>query len=399
MLTVFGVFWGIFLLLLMLASGNGLANGMIREFTGGATNSFYIWSRVTKIPYRGMPSGRVIQLTFDDVKIIGEQIPEVAVVTPFNGLGIFSSINVKRGSKSSGFAVFGVAPEFLAIESLCMTSGRFIDPLDMKDNRKVAVIGERVAKVLFNKGENPINQAIEINGIYCLVVGMFKPFADEFGGERTAQTIFIPFATFGRVFNASNKVSQIPATAREGIPASVAEQKVLALLKRRHIVAPKDEGAFSSYNQEEDYNRLIGLFASIDILIWIVGAGTLTAGAIGVSNIMLIVVKERTKEIGIRRAIGARPVAIIRQILLEAMMLTTSAGYLGLVAGIALIEGANRLLPAIMGNTPAMFRNPDVGVADALEALGILILAGFIAGLIPAMQAIKVKTVVALRAE
>jgi putative ABC transport system permease protein len=254
-----------------------------------------------------------------------------------------------------------------------------------------------VQEVLFEEGEDPIGESIVVNGVYFQVVGVFKSAQSGDDADRDAQTIFIPFTTFQRAFNFGDRVGWLAVIARDDVPASEAEEKTLALLRSRHKVAPDDQRAFGHFNLEEEYDKIRNLFQGIRILVWIVGAGTLAAGAIGVSNIMLIIVKERTKEIGIRRAVGAKPSAVVRQIVLESVILTATAGYFGMVAGIALMEVVSGLLPT--GEGAQMFTRPDVGLSDALQALAILIAAGLMAGLAPAQRALQVSPVVALRSE
>jgi putative ABC transport system permease protein len=397
-LTAFGVFWGIFLLMVMLGSGTGLRNGVTRGFAEGATNSFFIWTQRTQKPFRGMSAGRQIQLDNSDVQAIRDRIPEVDVVAPRNQLGGFmGGNNVTRGRKAGAFQVTGDYPAIRRIQSFRMEQGRFIDPLDLAETRKVAVIGTRVREVLFKEGEEAVGGSIEIRGVYFQVVGVFSSLQSGDQAERESQTIFVPFTTFQRAFNYGDRVGWLAVTADRGVKATVAEEKVLELLRSRHKVAPDDVRAFGHWNMEEEYEKIQGLFGGISILVWLVGIGTLAAGAIGVSNIMLIIVKERTKEIGIRRAVGARPTAIVAQIVLESVILTAAAGYAGLVGGIALMELVGSLLPADGGNT--MFANPDVGVAEALRALAVLVGAGVLAGLAPAQRALQVSPMVALRSE
>jgi putative ABC transport system permease protein len=397
-LTAFGVFWGIFLLMVMLGSGTGLRNGVTRGFAEGATNSFFIWTQRTQKPYRGMPAGRTLELDNHDVQAIRDKVPEVAIVAPRNQLGGFmGGNNVTRGRKAGAFNVTGDYPAIRRIQSFRMEEGRFLDPLDVADGRKVAVIGTHVREVLFKEGEKPIGDSIEIRGVYFQVVGIFSSLQSGDQGERESQTIFIPFTTFQRAFNFGDRVGWLAVTSKPSVPASVAEDKVLELLRSRHKVAPDDSRAFGHWNTEKEYSKIQSLFGGIGILVWLVGIGTLAAGAIGVSNIMLIIVKERTKEIGVRRAVGARPSAIVAQIVLESVILTASAGYLGLVAGVALMTLVGNLLPADGGNT--MFANPDVGIGEALRALAILIGAGIFAGLAPAQRALQVSPMVALRSE
>ncbi len=396
-LTAFGVFWGIFLLMVMLGSGTGLRNGVTRGFSEGATNSFFVWTQRTQKPYRGMPAGRQIQLDNSDVQAIRDKVPEVDIVAPRNQLGGFmGGNNVTRGRKAGAFQVTGDYPAIRRIMSFRMEEGRFVDPLDVAERRKVAVIGSRVRDVLFKEGEDAIGDSIEIRGVYFQVVGVFSSLQSGDQGERESQTIFVPFTTFQRAFNFGDRVGWLAVTVDRGVLATVAEEKVLELLRSRHKVAPDDARAFGHWNMEEEYEKIQGLFGGISILVWLVGIGTLAAGAIGVSNIMLIIVKERTKEIGIRRAVGARPMAIVSQIVLESVILTAAAGYAGLVGGIALMELVGNLLPA---GDNTMFTNPDVGVAQALRALAILIGAGVLAGLAPAQRALQVSPMVALRSE
>ncbi len=397
-LTAFGVFWGIFLLMVMIGSGSGLRNGVMRGFSGSAANSFFIWTQRTQKPWAGMPAGRTFELANADVQAIRDKVPEVEVVAPRNQLGGYmGGNNVTRGRKAGAFSVMGDYPEIRRIQSYGLEAGRFLNPLDLAEHRKVAVIGTRVREVLFEPAENPIGKSIVIQGVFFEVIGIFKSSQTGEDGDRDAQAVFVPFTTFQRAFNFGDQVGWLAVISKPDVRASVAEEKVLSLLKERHKVAPDDLRAFGHYNLEEDYGKIQALFAGIRILIWLVGAGTLAAGAIGVSNIMLIIIKERTKEIGIRRAVGAKPSAIVTQIVVETVILTSIAGYLGMVAGIALVEGVGRMLPS--GDGARMFTNPDVGIGQALQALAILVTAGLLAGLAPAQRALQISPIMALRSE
>lgn len=399
LLTAFGVFWGIFMLVVMLGSGTGLANGVNSGFAGEATNSFFVWTQRTSKPYRGMPPGRELDMNNGDTEAIRREVPEAAVVAPRNQLGGFrSGNNVTRGTKAGGFSVMGDYPEIGEIQSINVVAGRFLNHYDVIERRKVAVIGTRVRDVLFESDEDPLAGSIEINGVYFRVIGVFKSRQQGEAADRDAQTLYVPFSTFQTAFNFGDRVGWYAITARPGVPATVVEEKVMALLRQRHRVAPDDLRAFGSFNLQEEFDKVQGLFRGISILVWIVGAGTLAAGVIGVSNIMLIIVKERTKEIGLRRAVGATPVAISAQIVLEAIVLTAIAGYLGLVAGVAVVEGVRVAMEAA-GAQPRMFQNPGVELADAVKALAILVVSGALAGLIPARRALAVSPVEALRTE
>lgn len=393
-LTCFGVFWGIFMLVVMIGSGNGLSNGIMKDFAGTATNSFFCWAQKTSKPYKGMKPGRNFNFNNDDTKAL-KQLPELAVVAPMNQLGNYEGTNnVVRGLKNGGFEVSGVYPELRKIEATNIKSGRFLNQNDIDDKRKVAVIGKRVQEILFEKDENPIGEYIRVQGVYFRVVGVTEPASGGERGREAGEKVQIPFTTFQQAFNYGDIVGWYAIMASKGVPATKAEDMALALLRERHKVAPDDAIAIGHWNMEKEFNKLNGLFAGISGLVWIVGTGTLLAGIIGVSNIMLIVVKERTKEIGIRRAIGAPPGHIVRQLILESVFLTTIAGYVGLILSIALMEGIASVLPS---DDSSMFTNPTIDLNVALTALAILIGAGALAGLIPARKAIAIPPVEALR--
>ncbi len=398
-LTAFGVFWGIFMLMLMLGSGKGLENGVTRDFANGATNSFFVWSRSTTKPYQGLAPGRRIRLTDDDWRAIQRRVPEAGVIAPRLQLGGFrGGNNVVRKDNTGAFSVMGDVPEFRSIQNLRIERGRFINDPDIEDKRKVAVIGDRVREVLFDPDEDPLGEYIRINGVYFQVVGMHKPRVGGDGNDPNdaAQTIHIPLSAFQQAFNQPGRIHWFAITSAPGVPASVTEERVISLLKRRHRVAPEDDRAIGHFNLEEEFNKIQGLFAGIRTLVWIVGIGTLAAGVIGVGNIMLVIVRERTKEIGIRRALGATPLTIMGQVVLEAVFLTSSAGYCGLILGMLAMDGVARL---VAGGDAQMFVSPGVELEAALKALGILIVSGVAAGLIPAQRAVAVRPVEALRVE
>jgi putative ABC transport system permease protein len=394
-LTAFGVFWGIFLLMVMMGSGNGLERGALQEFTGGATNSVFVWGQRTSKPYRGLPVGRGMQITNEDLPALRAQVPEAEVIAPRNQLGGFGGgNNVGRGTKSGGFSVMGDHPEIAAIQSIPLEQGRFLNRLDIEEKRKVAVIGTRVREVLFDRDENPIAKEIRIGGVYFMVVGVFRSTRSGSDADRDAQTVYVPFTTFQQAFNFGNRVGWLAIKSRDDVPASAVEAGTLAVLRERHGVAPDDSRAFGSFNLEEEYRKFKGVFLGIRTLIWIVGTGTLAAGVIGVSNIMLVIVRERTHEIGIRRAVGATPLSITSQIVLEAVLLTAGAGYIGLIAGML---GMDAVAGLVASSPSQFFKDPGVEVATAFKAIGILAVSGVVAGLMPAWRALRISTVEALR--
>lgn len=394
-LTMLGVFWGIFMLVIMLGSGNGLRNGILKEFAGTATNSFFIWTQQTTKAHKGMKPGRSFNFNLADVEAI-KQMPELDVVSPLNQLGGYEGANnVVRGLKTAPCEIQASFPNSTEIAQVRISKGRFINDLDIKEKRKICVIGPRVAQMLFKKGENVIGDYIRVNGVYFKVVGLTIPAAGGDEGRQQSQRVNIPFSTFQNAFNMGDVVGWFAIKSKDDVPAEESEQKVLSVLRERHKIAPDDEKAIGHWNMAVEYNKLNGLFIGIEILIWIVGIGTLLAGVIGISNIMLIVVKERTKEIGVKRALGAVPLQIVGQILIEAVFLTAISGYFGLVTAIGLLE----LLNSMIGESGEMFTNPTVDLSVALKALTVLIVSGAIAGLIPARKAVSIKPVEALRAE
>jgi putative ABC transport system permease protein len=397
-LTAFGVFWGIFMLVIMLGSGNGLRNGVISGFDGFATNSFFMWTQKTNKAFAGFQPGRRFNYNNEDTEAIRSSVPEAQYVCARNQLGGFrGGNNITRGVKTGQFSIYGDFPEFNKIEPKRNLRGRFINDKDIAEKRKVAVIGNRVQEILFEADEDPIGQYIRINGVYFQVVGLFKTKQSGGQGQEESQTVHVPFTTFQTAFNFGNIVGWYAITSKENIPVEIVENKVIELMKTRHHIAPDDNLAIGHWNMGKEFDKISGLFNGIDLLVWIVGIGTLLAGIIGVSNIMLIVVKERTKEIGIKRALGATPIKIVGQIILESVFLTTFAGYFGLVFGIGILESVNMLLSASPDS--GMFKNPEVDLNIAITALTVLIVAGALAGFIPARRAIQVKPIEALRAD
>lgn len=397
-LTAFGVFWGIFMLIIMLGSGNGLRNGVTKNFGGTATNSVFIWTQRTSVPFAGLPEGRRFNMRNEDIQVIRNEVPEIEALAPRNQLrGYRGGNNVSYQTKAGNFSVMGDYPDISGISPMEIVQGRFLNHLDIQQKRKVAIIGTNVRDVLFGDDIDPINKNVKVNGVYFKVVGVWKTKKSGNQGERDSQTLFVPFTTFQKAFNYSNIVGWLAITAKPTSNATVIEEKVVKILKQRHKVAPTDDRAFGSFNAQESFDQMEGLFNGISTLIWIVGIGTLLAGIIGVSNIMLIIVKERTKEIGVRRAIGASPASIIIQIILEAVVLTSIAGYFGLLFGVGVTELIANFLGEAQGDS--MFTNPTIDLNIALTALAILVVSGALAGLIPASKAVKIKPIDALRAE
>lgn len=397
--TAFGVFWGIFMLVLMLGSGNGLKNAAYDGWGDFATNSFFMWTQRTSMPYKGFRRGRNFNFNNKDTEALRNKIPEIKTLAPrLQAGGYRGSSNVVRGKETGAFNIYGDYPEFMDIDPVEMIGGRFVNQKDIDDMRKVAVIGNAVVDALFKEGEEPVGDYIKIQGVYFNVVGVFK--SKKKGGEadKDANSIFLPFTAMQKTFNYGDAVFWYAITSRDNIPASITEEKVIDLMKLRHKIHPEDDQAIGHFNVEKEFNKMEGLFMGIDGLIWVVGIGTLLAGIIGVSNIMLIVIKERTNEIGVKRALGATPSNIISQVILESVFLTTLAGYFGLVIGVVLLGVIDNAMQNSGGDSQ-FFLHPEIDFGIGITALVILIFSGIFAGLIPAKRALSIKPVDALRDE
>ncbi len=390
-ITMLGVAWGIFMLVILLGAGKGFENGVTKQFDI-AKNAVFIWSQRTSIEYKGFKPGRYVRFTNDDVQAIRNEVPEIGVVAPRNQLS--GAFTVNRSTKSSAFTVYGEYPDYTRVRPTIITSGRFINDLDIRDRRKVCVIGTRVREVLFQPTEEPIGEYIRIKGVSFKVVGIFKGKGNGDDAQEEAETIFLPSTTLQYTFNQVNTVDYFALAPKDGVPASIIETKVKQVLAKRHYVHPDDLKAFGSANVEEEYQRVQGLFLIIGAFSWFVGLLTIVAGVVGVSNIMLIVVAERTKEIGVRKALGATPASIIGLILQETIFITALAGYIGLLAGVGLLELINSF-----GVEGDFFSNPEVDLNAAITATLTLVISGALAGLIPARRAAKVNPVIALSAE
>jgi len=386
-LTAFGVFWGIFMLVIMVGTGNGLHNLIKGQLGDFATNSAFMWGRRTTKPFAGFNKGRLIQLRNSDIAAINQHVAGLDVIAPR-----LSEYNITAlyGKNSTTFQIYGDYPEWNLINPMDITSGRFINNIDIIQKRKVTVIGNRVRELLFEKDEDPLNKYIQIKGVYYKVVGVYKDIATgiNFGGDgEREKLIYIPFTTMQHVYNYGDIVEEFAITAKQNVLVSSIENEIITLLKRRHKIAPDDDRAIGYFNLENEFQKIRGLFWGINLLICIVGIGTLMAGAIGVSNIMLVVVRERTNELGIRRAVGASSMSVLSQVLWESIILTLSAGWAGLVCGVGILQLFENAIGA----------KPQISFNVSLLALAILVVSGIFAGLLPAIRAVKMKPIDALR--
>lgn len=393
-LTMFGVFWGIFMLVIMLGMGRGLSTGVLGSFEGWATNSCFIWTMRTSIPYEGFQRGRRFEFENADIDAIRRGVEGVDVVAPRLQLGGWRDANnVSYGSKTGAFNVYGDVPDIIRIQATDILEGRFLNEKDIADERKVCVIGSKVQRMMFGPTD-PLGEYLKIKGVYFRVVGVHQPRASADMGEDKSGDIHIPFSTFQKAFNSINEVHWFSITGQDGVEVSRIEADTKRLMAHRHKVHPDDPLAFGSWNMQEMFSMMNALFIAINVLSWIVGILTLAAGVIGISNIMLVIVKERTKEIGIRRSIGATPRNITAQVMLESLTLTFIAGYFGLLGGIGLLEAIGAI-----GIESEFFSSPSVDLKVALVALSVLLLSGLLAGLFPARRALRIKAIDALRTE
>lgn len=400
LMTAFGVFWGIFILVILLAASNGLENGIRKGFDGIATNTMFMWTQTTSKPFKGLPKTRRYDFRNSDVDALKQKFPDLLYVSPRNQLGDFNGVsNVVRGTKTGAYTIYGDYPELIKQEQMDIVKGRFVNQQDILNKRKVTVIGQGVINELYKNGEEVIGTYIKINGVNFMVVGVYKSKGQNNGNAESAQkNVFIPFTTFQQAFNFGDKVGWMALTAKDEASITELRPGILAFIRERHFIHPDDERAVGNFDLFAEFQKVQDLFMVLTFIAYFVGTLVLLSGIIGISNIMLIVVKERTKEIGIRRALGATPGAIRSQILLEAIFLTIIAGMFGIAVATGIIAILNMILSS-MPSEGMMFVNPSVDLVVVFIALLILVGSGLLAGFIPAQTAINVKPVEALRTE
>lgn len=397
LLTCFGVFWGILMLIILLGSGTGLKNAVLGETEGFATNSFFAFSDRTSVPYKGFNKGREWDLRNRDVESIQREVEGIDLIAPMI-FGQSSDKNIVYGQKSGTYHVKGVTPSYFGIEANDLQFGRKLNEIDERNKRKVCVIGADVNKALFQNG-NPCGKYIRANGLYYQVVGVTKAKSSNISiNGRADESVFIPFSTLQQTMHLGDRFAVLAVSVLPGYDVNGIIEQSKQIIFQQNQIAPSDPQALMVINFAEMFATFYNLFLGIDILVWIVGMGTLLAGIIGVSNIMMVTVKERTKEIGVRRALGAKPFDIISQIMSESLMLTAMAGLLGLSCGVFLLDLANRLLLAIPSDN-IIIRDPSVNIQIAIAATIVLLISGLLAGLIPAWRAMQIKAIDALRDE
>jgi putative ABC transport system permease protein len=398
-LTAFGVFWGIFMLVILLGAGNGLRNGAMQNFDI-AKNAVFAWTMETTVPFEGFDAGRSIQLNNEDLAAL-RRLDEVDIIAPRLEVGNrFSgqALPIVRGDKSVAFAIMGDVPEFLEIKPYILEQGRFLNQIDMQRSRKVAVIGKRVRDELFEPEENAIGDYVRIGGVPFQVVGVFDTRVMGEQAINELQTVHIPLSTAQRTFNLVNRIDWFGFIPAAGVTAAETEDAVKEVFRSRHHISPEDRQALQSFNVEREFREMQGIFTGISGFSWFVAIGTIIAGMVGVANIMMIIVRERTREIGIRKSVGAKPASIVGMIVLEALVISGVAGYVGLASGVFLIEGV-ALAMEQLGAQSDFFAHPEIDFGVAISAIAVLVFSGVLAGFFPGLMAARINPIHALRDE
>lgn len=395
-ITVIGVLWGIFIYVALSGAAKGLDNGFDKAFKTVAMNSMFVWAQNTSMPYDGFKTGRPMQLKLGDVEILENRIPEIQYIAPRITQGQFGSepVYTVRGQKSGSYTLNGDYPIYTKISTKkIFDGGRFINQEDMDQARKVIVIGERVQQELYKKGEDPVGSYVRVGNVYFQVIGVHKLAQGVSFDSDSA--MFIPFSTYRKLYNSGDNVGYLCIAAYDDADVVQVEKDIKAILKSTHRVNPKDERAFGSFNLGERFGEIMGFADGLTFMSLVVGIATILAGVIGIGNILLISVKERTKELGVRRALGATPSEVRNQIILESVFLTLIAGVVGIILGAGLLSGLN----AFTKDADFPYANPTVPIPYVLGALAIMVILGTLIGLIPAQRAVSIKPIDALREE
>ena len=397
LLTCFGVFWGILMLVILLGAGAGLKNAMYEGTKGFATNSVFFIAERTGKPYRGFNKGREWNMRNRDLETIQREVEGLEAISPVLW-GSRQEKNVVYGQLTGTYNVKGIHPSYFKIERQQLHFGRLLNEIDSREKRKVCLIGTRINEVLF-KNEDPCGKYVRVNGLYYQVVGVVKGRSANINiGGRSEETVFLPYTTMQQALNQGDIMHFLCVSAYPKQPIQKVIDDITGILKRQNGIAPDDKQAMLVINLAAQFRMFDMLFGGIDALVWLVGLGTLLAGVIGISNIMMVTVKERTREIGVRRAIGAKPWNIVSQVMSESLVLTALAGLLGLSFGVFLLDLVDRILSAQPGDSPAIL-HPGVHIGTAVAATIVLLVCGMLAGLIPAWRAMQIKAIDAIRDE
>ena len=394
-LTGFGVFWGVFMLVALIGGGSGLKEMLEKNFEGFAQNTVIVWSQQTSKAYKGFRKGRWWSMDYKDITRLKQRVPELDVVAPvlFAPWGKTNTAYYKDQKTTP--RIQGCTPEYAQVIAPKLYYGRYINEMDMKEHRKVCVIGKRIYKELFKEGGDPCGKSIRVDSTYYEVIGVDYAATNMNINGRAEQKITLPLSLMQETYNRGKEVDMVVATGREGVVMSTLTDRIREAVTMAHFVDPTDEQGAMVFNTEVLFQMLDNLFRGVNFLIWLVGLGTLLAGAIGVSNIMMVTVRERTTEIGIRRAIGATPKMILSQIIAESIVLTLVAGMSGILFGVMILQMLE------MGNTEdgIVTAHFQVGFWTAIFAALVVSAMGVLAGLAPAARAMSIKPVDAMRDE
>lgn len=398
LLTMIGVAWGMFLYVSLLGAAKGMQNGFDKLFSGFATNSIFMWGQHTNIPYAGFPKGRKVDLHLADIEMLQKKIPDIDYISPQNSRGNFGSPGeqMSRNGKTATYTLTGDYPIGNKISEKKLIYGRYLNDADLSGNKNVVVIGEEIYKNFFDhkKNENPLGKSINIKGMFFNVIGVFR--SKKGGGIENDQTSYIPLSTYTKMYNDGDKVDFFAIVSKPDADLTSVEERVKTEMKKKYDISPDDTNAYGSFNLGKEFAKFTGFMKGMQLLTIIVGTLTILAGVIAISNILLITVKERTKEIGIRRAIGAKPTEVRNQILLESVVITLTSGMLGFIFGILLLM----ILDIFTRNQDEFpFYNPTVDYTNVFSAMAVMVTLGLIVGMIPAQRAVKIRPIEALRSE
>lgn len=396
LLTAFGVFWGVFMLVVMLSMGKGIQNGILSHIDDIPRNMSFCWTQHTTVPYAGFRKGRSWDIKEDDIRAIKTQITELKTVTPVvNG----RSVSVVNGDKSGTYMISGVGGEFADIMPLKINDGRYINGLDVAERRKVVVLGQKIVDEIY-KGVSPVGRYVTVGGISYQCIGVSESTGSSINiGGREEEMVRMPYTLTQQIYNMGSDVHMLAMIAGSDVPIAIVEDQIRNLLYTRHSISPEDKPAMEVMNLDQMLQIFRALVLGISILIWIVGTGTLLSGAVGVSNVIMITVKERTREIGVRRAIGAKPRDITGQIISESLVITMLSGMLGLVAGVLVMYFVGQMNQLSIGDSDFKLIDPMISFGTAAAAFAVIAVTGVLAGLMPAARAMKIKAIDAIREE
>ena len=394
-----GVGWGMFLFVALLGAAKGMENGFDKAFAGFATNSIFLWAQNTTIPYDGFPKGRKMDLHLPDIQVLEKKIPEIDYISPQSTRGNFGSPGemFSKDGKKESYTLNGDYPVGNKISEKKLIFGRYINDADISGNKNVIVIGEEIYKNFFDakKNENPLGKTVTVKGLFFNVIGVFRV-QKQGGNMGSDNSAYIPFSTFTKMYNDGDKVGFFAIVGKNDTDLNVLENTIKTELKAKYNVSPDDTNAFGSFNLGKLFGKLTGFLTGMQLLTIVVGTLTILAGVIAISNIILITVKERTNEIGIRRALGAKPAEVRNQILLESVVITITSGLLGFIFGIFLLMILNALTE---GQDDFPFYNPTVDYGEVFAAMGVMVFLGLLIGMIPAQRAVSIRPIEALRTE